>query len=289
MKAAPECFVCLLNQALRTARVIGLNEDKAELLLRRSCSFLASADFNRTPPEISEDLYQLFSGLTGNHDPYYQLKIESIKKARELYPELKKHVAGAADPLRASLEISLAGNVIDFGASEVTNWASAESFLSPGRLEIDHYEWLKEDLKRARRIIFIGDNAGETVFDRLFLEQVDRKTTYVVREKPIINDATLEEARLSDLEQVAELVSSGCKAPGTVLKSCGPDFLRLLGEADLVLAKGQGNFECLEQEKGPFYFLLKAKCQVVARRLGVKPGSLVLTRSENFFPKYAGV
>jgi len=286
MKAAPECFVCLLSQALRTSRLLALDQGQTQSLLRQSCSFLATTDFDRTPPEISEDLYHLFYRLTGNPDPYYHLKRESIEKARELYPELKKKISEAADPLKASLKVSLAGNVIDFGAGAVADWASLESFLNPGQLEIDHYEWLKEDLKRARKIIFLGDNAGETVFDRLFLEQLERKVIYAVREKPIINDATLEEARLSGLEEVAELVSSGCQAPGTVLKSCHPGFLKLLSEADLILAKGQGNFECLEQERGPFYFLLKAKCEVVARHLGVKPGSLVLTRSRNFSPRY---
>ncbi|MGB9835504.1 MAG: damage-control phosphatase ARMT1 family protein [Candidatus Saccharicenans sp.] len=286
MKAAAECFVCLLNQAIRTARVLGLEEDKSILLLRRSSAFLAATDFNRTPPEISEDLYRLFSEFTENPDPYFHLKRESIKKALELYPELEKRVKRAADPLRAALEISLAGNIIDFGASGVMDWSTMESFLNPGRLAIDHYEWLKDDLRKARKIVFLGDNAGETVFDRLLLEQVGGRVIYAVREKPIINDATLEEARLSRLDEVAELVSSGCQAPGTVLSGCHPDFLKLLGEADLILAKGQGNFECLEQEIGPFYFLLKAKCEVVARYLGVEPGSLVLTRSKNFSPRF---
>ncbi|MBC7363757.1 MAG: DUF89 family protein [Candidatus Aminicenantes bacterium] len=275
-----------MNQALRTARVTGLDQEQTKALLRQSCSYLATTDFERTPPEISEELYKLFSRQTGNQDPYYFLKRESIKKALELYPDLKKKVSEAADPLRTSLKISLAGNIIDFGAGAVADWARIESFLDPGNLEIDHYEWLKEDLKKARKIIFLGDNAGETVFDRLFLEQLEQKVIYAVREKPIINDATLEEAKLSRLEEVAKLVSSGCQAPGTVLQSCHPEFLSLLSEADLIIAKGQGNFECLEQERGPFYFLLKAKCEVVARYLGVKPGSLVITRSRNFIPKY---
>lgn len=278
----------MMNQALRTARVLGLEEEKSKLLLRRSCFFLGTTDFERTPPEISEDLYGIFCELTGNPDPYYWLKRESIRKAWETYPELKRKVGDSADPLRTALEISLAGNMIDFGAGTMTDLAKMESFFNPGKLEIDHYDLFREDLKRSRKIIFLGDNAGETVFDRLLLEQIGHRVVYAVREKPIINDATIEEARLSDLEAVAELVSSGCSAPGTVLKKCRPEFIRMLMEADLILAKGQGNFECLEQEEGPFYFLLKAKCEVVARHLGVSPGSLILTRSKNFSSKYSG-
>lgn len=277
-----------MNQALRTARVLGLDEEKSKLLLRRSCFFLASTDFERTPPEISEDLYGIFGELSGNPDPYYWLKRESIKKAREIYPELERRVKESADPLRTALEISLAGNMIDFGAGTMTDLAAMESFFNSSKLEIDHYELFREDLKRSRKIVFIGDNAGETVFDLLLLEQIGLRVVYAVREKPIINDATVEEARLSGLEKLAEVVSSGCGAPGTVLKSCRPDFIRMLTEADLILAKGQGNFECLEQEEGPFYFLLKAKCEVVARHLGVSTGSLVLTRSKNFSGKYSG-
>ncbi len=285
MKAESECYLCLLGQVLRTAGVLGLEEPAARELAREACAFLAGADFNRTPPEISEDLYTLLARLTGNSDPYRRLKKDHIARALKLYPELKNLTQKSPDPLRAALEISLAGNVIDFGANSGEDWLKDGRFLTPGPFGIDDYRLLKEDLKKAEQIVFLGDNAGETVFDRLFIEISGRRPVYAVREAPIINDATLEEAQASGLAGVADLVSSGCRAPGTVYEQCSPAFIKTLEQADLIISKGQGNFECLEQVRGPFYFLLKAKCRVVSRHLGVPQGSLIIMRSRNYSPR----
>lgn len=285
MKAESECYLCLLAQVLRTAGVLGLDEPAVRELTRKACAFLAGADFDRTPPEISEDLYSLLADCTGNPDPYKHLKKEHIARALKLYPELKSLAEKSPDPLRAAVEISLAGNVIDFGANSDEDWLKEGKFLSSEPLGIDDYRLLKEHLERADRLVFLGDNAGETVFDRLFIEVSGRRPVYAVREEPIINDATLEEALDSGLAEVAEPVSSGCRAPGTVLEQCRPEFRQILEEADLIISKGQGNFECLEQIRGPFFFLLKAKCRVVSRHLGVAQGSLVIMRSKNFSPR----
>lgn len=285
MKAHAECYLCLLSQVLRTAGVLGLGDRAARELTRQACAFLAGTDFNRTPPEISEELYNLIARFSCNPDPYRELKAEHIQKALELYPVLKKMAQASPDQLRAALEISLAGNVIDFGANSGEDWLLEGRFLQSEPLAIDDYHLLRADLDRARKVVFLGDNAGETVFDRLFLELSGRRVIYAVREKPIINDATLEEARASGLEVVAELMSSGCRAPGTVFEQCSSEFQALLREADLIISKGQGNFECLEKLPGPFYFLLKAKCQVVARYLDVSPGSLIIIRSRHFLAR----
>ncbi|MGB4705239.1 MAG: ARMT1-like domain-containing protein [Candidatus Saccharicenans sp.] len=285
MKAASECYLCLLSQVLRTAGVCGLEESKAAELMRAACGFLAQTDFDRTPPEISEDLYRLIASLTGYSDPYEKLKITHIGRALELYPRLKTQVESAADPIRRALELSLAGNVIDFGANSCADCFGEEDFLKASSLAIDHYDLLRKDLDKAEKILILGDNAGETVFDRLFIEAIGKPVIYAVREKPIINDATLKEARLSMLGEVAEIISSGSTAPGTVLEKSSPEFQKLLKEADLIISKGQGNFECLEQVPGPFYFLLKAKCQVVSRYLQVPQGSLILMRSRNYREK----
>ncbi|MGB9906473.1 MAG: damage-control phosphatase ARMT1 family protein [Candidatus Saccharicenans sp.] len=285
MKAEAECYLCLLSQVLRTAMVLGLSDQATREMTRQACAFLAASDFDRTPPEISEDLYGLITGFSRDPDPYKKLKEEHIRRALELYPGLKNMAQSAPDPLRAALEISLAGNVIDFGANSGEDWLLDGRFLQSQPLAIDDYQLLRADLERAETIVFLGDNAGETVFDRLFIELSGRRMIYAVREKPIINDATLEEARASGLQLVAELISSGCRAPGTVYEQCWPEFQGLLRQADLIISKGQGNFECLEQLRGPFYFLLKAKCQVVARYLDVSQGSLVIMRSKSFAPR----
>ena len=284
MLAEAECYLCHLSQVLRVLAIQNVDSSEALRLTRESCRFLAEINFERTPPEISADLYKWLAAKTGKDDPYFETKRQDIRRALALYPRLKNKVLEALDRLRRALLFSLAGNIIDFGAGEVEEWTGAEDFLETEELAIDHYELFASDLKKATRIVFLGDNAGETVFDRLFIEQIGRQVMYVVREGPIINDATVEEARLSGLEEVARVVSSGCQAPGTVLEQCSQEFIASLKQADLIISKGQGNYECLEQLTGPFYFLLKAKCEVISRHLNVKQGSLVLARSKNFAP-----
>ncbi|HPB59621.1 MAG TPA: ARMT1-like domain-containing protein [Candidatus Saccharicenans sp.] len=282
MLAEAECYLCHLSQVLRVLAIQNIDGSDALRLTRESCRFLAEIDFERTPPEISADLYKWLAEKTGIVDPYFETKRRDIRRALALYPRLKNKVLEAPDRLRTALLFSLAGNIIDFGAGEVGDWPVEGDFLEKEELDIDDYELFTSDLKRATRIVFLGDNAGETVFDRLFIEQIGRQVIYVVREGPIINDATVEEARLSGLEEVARVVSSGCQAPGTVLEQCSQEFIAILKQADLIISKGQGNYECLEQLTGPFYFLLKAKCEVISRHLNVNQGSLVLARSKNY-------
>jgi len=284
MLAEAECYLCHLSQVLRVLAIQNVDSSEALRLTRESCHFLAEINFGRTPPEISADLYKWLAAKTGTDDPYFETKRQDIRRALALYSRLKNKVLEAPDRLRKALLFSLAGNIIDFGAGEVGEWPAEEDFLETEELAIDHYELISSYLKKATRIVFLGDNAGETVFDRLFIEQIGRQVIYAVREGPIINDATIEEARLSGLEEVAKVVSTGCQAPGTVLDQCSPEFIAILNQADLIISKGQGNYECLEQLTGPFYFLLKAKCEVIARHLNVKQGSLVLARSKNFAP-----
>jgi len=284
MLAEAECYLCHLSQVLRVLAIQNVDSSEALRLTRESCRFLAEINFGRTPPEISADLYKWLAAQTGTDDPYFETKRQDIRRALALYSRLKNKVLEAPDRLRKALLFSLAGNIIDFGAGEVGEWPAEEDFLETEELAIDHYELFSSDLKKATRIVFLGDNAGETVFDRLFIEQIGRQVIYAVREGPIINDATIEEARLSGLEEVARVVSTGCQAPGAVLDQCSPEFIAILNQADLIISKGQGNYECLEQLTGPFYFLLKAKCEVIARHLNVKQGSLVLARSKNFAP-----
>jgi len=126
--------------------------------------------------------------------------------------------------------------------------------------------------------LYIADNAGETVFDRLLIEEIGQPVVYAVREKPIINDATREDAVLSGLDKVSKVMSSGCDSPGNILKFCSAEFLRVYRSADLIISKGQGNYEALSDEKRPVFFLLKAKCPVVARDLGLEEGSIVLLK-----------
>jgi hypothetical protein len=147
-------------------------------------------------------------------------------------------------------------------------------------LGINDYENFKNSIKNSSRILYLGDNAGEIVFDRVLIEELhqikDLEVNFVVREKPIINDATLDDAIVTGMDKVARIISSGSDAPATILSQCSPQLLELYYSADVIIAKGQGNYESLSEEKGNIFFLLKAKCPVVAGLLEVNVGDAIL-------------
>jgi len=172
--------------------------------------------------------------------------------------------------------MAIAGNVIDLGADPDFDLEGEMRNLFTKDLLEDQFESFKHRLENARTVLYLADNAGETVFDRILIETMRKETVYAVRDIPIINDATIEDAQKSGIGKVARIVSSGCDAPGTILKRCSQEFLSLFAAADLIISKGQGNFESLSAEEAPIFFLLKVKCPVIARHLGAQPGEIIL-------------
>lgn len=276
MKAHPDCVACFELQAERTVRLLRVDGRESAKILRAVQRFLASVSLDATPPEIGQQVHGLISQLTGVKDPYREVKRRCIEQALKIYPKLRQLVRSSGDRLLTAIKLAIAGNVIDFGADrEFEKGIDLRSLLKHG-LVIDNYPGFKRALRRARQILFIADNAGESVFDRLLIEELHRPVIYAVKAKPIINDATREDAERSGIGGVAQIVSSGSGMPGTLLRACTARFKRIFQSADIIISKGQGNYETLCGELAPLFFLLKAKCNVIARHLNVEPGSLIL-------------
>jgi uncharacterized protein with ATP-grasp and redox domains len=278
MKAYLDCYPCFFIQALKTARLV-TSEEKAILRILKEVSlYLSQVSFNVTPSEIGLGVYRIISRITGVKDPYKEVKERCIRQALALYPGLKQLIDASEDRLMTAVRLAIAGNVIDFGTSSSFDLnRDVEAILSQD-FALNHFDDFRSALEKADKILYIADNAGETVFDRLLIEEIGQPVVYAVREKPIINDATREDAVLSGLDKVSKVMSSGCASPGNILKFCSAEFLRVYRSADLIISKGQGNYEALSDEKRPVFFLLKAKCPVVARDLGLEEGSIVLLK-----------
>ena len=278
MKACLDCYPCFFIQALKTARLVTSEEKVILRILKEVSVYLSQASFDVTPSEIGRGIYHIISRLSGVKDPYKGIKENCIRQALALYPELKQRIDTVKDRLLTAVRLAIAGNVIDFGTSSSFDLnRDLEEVLSQD-FAINHFDDFRNALKKATKILYIADNAGETVFDRLLIEEISQPVVYAVREKPIINDATREDAVLSGLDQVSEVMSSGCDSPGNILNFCSERFLRVYRSADLIISKGQGNYEALSDEKRPIFFLLKAKCPVVARDLGLEEGSIILLK-----------
>ncbi len=276
MKTYLECIPCFVKQALFAARAAVDDETKIKEVLDRIGMLISEIPLHHSPPETSREIYRTVREITGVNDPFANLKAESIKKAIALYPSLKQMVAASANPLETAVRLAIAGNVIDFGANPDFELEQDIQTILQSEPVVNHYEAFKESLASAQNVLYVADNAGETVFDKILIEVMATPVVYVVREGPIINDATLEDAMKSGLDEVAMIVSSGWDGPGVSLKNCSEEFLDHYKEADMIISKGQGNYETLSTEQRPIFFLLKAKCPVIAQNLGVKQGDTVI-------------
>jgi len=279
MKSYLDCYPCFFKQAIKTSRMITSDEKKIWQILNEVSLSLPDVPFGATPPEIGREVYRIISKRTGIKDPYRKIKEKCTRQALSLYPELKKLINSAEDRLMTAVRISIAGNIIDYGANFDFDLKKDIGTILSQDFSINHYQEFCEALDKARKILYLADNAGETVFDRLLIEEINRPVIYVVRAHPIINDATREDALLAGIDKVADIVSSGCDAPGNILKFCSDKFLSIYRSADLIISKGQGNYEGLSDEERPIFFLLRAKCHVIASDIGINEGSIVLMKA----------
>ena len=278
MKTYLDCFPCFLRQALEAARMAGADEERQRLILDRTMALLQDASLESKPPEIGDGVHRIVRQLTGDDDPYAAVKAESTREALRLYPRLKALVAEDGDRLERAIRIAIAGNVIDFATGADFDIKEGLERILNQPFAINDIAAFRKALSEARSVLYLGDNAGETVFDRVLIEALDVPVIYAVKGGPIINDATVDDALAAGLDEVAEVVSTGSDAPGTILSRCSAEFRALYERAELVIAKGQANYETLSGEGGRLFFLLKVKCPVIARDIGAPVGSIVLKR-----------
>lgn len=276
MKTYFDCFPCFVEQAVRAARLVTDDEKLIKQILDEVGSYFPSIPMDSTPPETGEFVYRRIREITGVNDPYKEAKSASIKEVLAIYPQMKEMVRESDDPLLTAIKLATIGNVLDFGIRKKYNLMDEIAKISEMDYAIFHYEEFRKELDTASSLLYIGDNAGETVFDRLLVETIELPVTYVVRETPVINDAIVEDAVDSGLDKVAEIISSGSTAPGTILGLCNEDFLERFDKADLVISKGQGNYEGLSGVDRSIFFLLRAKCPVIANDIGVKFNDFIL-------------
>jgi len=276
MKTYLDCIPCFFKQALFASRAATDNEEKIKEVLDRIGMLVPEIPLTNSPPETGREVYRIVREVTGIDDPFSELKAESIKKALRLYPRLKSMVEASDNRLETAVRIAIAGNIIDFGATPNFELEREVQEVLEKEPVIDHFELFKERLSQTEHILYLADNAGETVFDRILIEELSKPVTYVVRGRPVINDALIDDAIKSGIDKVADIITSGCDAPGTILGRCSKEFIDYFENASLIISKGQGNYETLSSRKGPIFFLLKAKCPVIARNLGVKQGDIIL-------------
>ncbi len=272
MKAFLDCIPCIVQQGLRTARLVTSDEEVHRRVVVRLLSELGGADLSATPMELGQIAQRVAREVSDCPDAYATIRKDSNAEALRLYPRLKQIVAGADDALLAATKIAIAGNIIDFGApaQDFDVEATLDRVLE-STFAIDHYELFAQRLRSVSNLLYLADNAGEIVFDRVLVEHIPAEHIVVaVKSEPFINDALMEDARTTGLTDVAHVI----EVP--IYPDTSPQFEEAWGNAELIIAKGQANYEAYSDADGPLFFLLLAKCDFVAQHIGVNNGDMIL-------------
>lgn len=276
-----DCIPCFLRQALDAARLATSDEAVHERVLREALRVGTEMDLHQAPPVMAQHIHRAIRKLTDQADPYRKVRIRSNQMALDLYPTLQGWVEESNNPMETAVRLAIAGNVIDLGVkSHLSEPQVREAIMQALSVPLEgDIEEFASTLRGVDQILYLADNAGEIVFDRLLVEQLrPTKVTVAVRGSPVINDATLEDARVAGIHEVAEVIDNGSDAPGTILDDCSESFRDRFEGADLVIAKGQGNYETLGEVDKDIFFLLLAKCPVIARHIGCQEGTMLLRR-----------
>ena len=282
MNTSLDCMPCFMDMAVRMARLARPDDvDLHRRVVVGWADMIGGLDLTKSPPVLAHSLWRLLEELTGLDDMYADDKRESDLRVMSLLPDLRKtvhvHHEAGGDRLAMALELSIIGNFIDRGVSLGFDWERAltevEGVLNPAALA-----GFRAKTTPGANVLILGDNAGEIALDTLLVEELVGRgcqVTYAVRERPIINDATMEDARRVGMDKLCAVISSGSPAPGTVLEMCSADFVDRMGDADVVLSKGQGNFEALNECWPKAFFAFKVKCARVAEEVGLEIGATV--------------
>jgi damage-control phosphatase, subfamily I len=262
-----------MRQALQVAR-LSTNDPELQLqAIRRVAELTRAMDMDRTPPENSVPVYQAIAEITACADPYFEIKQQSNEQALALLPEFQKELEHSDDSLAVALRLAIGGNIIDYGATHSFDVDTALARCLKAPFAVDHSRELQRQVKalgKGAKVLYLADNSGEIVYDSLvvrILADLGMNVTVAVKSGAIINDALLSDAEACGLDKIATILENGTNCPGTPLATCCDPLQQAFTDADLIISKGQGNFETLSEVKAEIFFLLTVKCSVVGAHL----------------------
>ena len=282
MKVHKKCLPCIVNQ---TVKFIEATSPRSEgEIFKKVFEYLSRTDFeNAITPEVVGEIFAIVTGESSNPDPYKLTREFYNKMLSEQSAELEEAVDRAPDSFAEAVKYAIIGNVIDFSPGyELTAEAVKGYFSKFGResLEIDHTALLKKDILTAKTILYIGDNCGEIVLDKILLKKIREinpaaQIYFVTKGAPTLNDSVKEDAFALGIQEYASVIDHGDNCPGTVLHRTSNEFRQLYESADVIISKGQANYESLNDADGNIYFLLMAKCAAIAQDIGTSEMKMI--------------
>ena len=279
-----ECMTCIIAQVLNVAKLMNFSEQKKEAAMRESLAYLSSANYEGCTPESMGELWALLSKYTGADDPYAAIKSLCNREAMKMEEHARAAIRASSDPFVRALKYAVAGNLVDYGLEHPVSLEEQNrqvDAIAASPFAVDDSAALKKALESAKTLVYLCDNAGEILFDKLLIEEIRREfpqiePTCVVKGSPVLNDVTLSDALEVGLDTVAHVMDNSDGSPGTVLHRASDAFRAAYEKADVVISKGQGNFESLhEEERGNLYFLFMTKCEAICQMVGTPKMSIV--------------
>lgn len=276
-----DCLPCVIRQASDAVRQAGLKRDLQTAIMKRIMATLAEMELKNGSSEMIQKAFQIIREAGHIHDPLENAKSYSMDIALRAYPELKLTLNDSKDRFATAVRIAMAGNIIDHERRDgeqdnLSIFHSVEAALTRP-LAMDHIDFLKEEVQEAKNILFLADNAGETVFDRILLEEMPlERILYAVRSQPVSNDATLRDAVFAGLTEIVKVIEDGSDYPCSMPDRCSPEFLSVFDEADLIIAKGQANLRALREIDKNIFFLARIRCKGTAADFNLSVGDFIV-------------
>lgn len=293
MKSSIDCIPCFVRQAADAVSFAAPKDEDRKRLMRIVLEWASHIDFDLSPPAAVQMIHRQLRALTPAEDPYRAAKDRQNDLAARLMPSVRKRILASFDPLDMAVRYAITGNILDLGAKNNLGMGDIYAEFQSASIQpvFGDMAALKKAVSCAKNILYLADNAGEIFFDRLLIEQLGGKSvTLAVRGAPVINDATREDALAAGLDEIVKIIDNGSDAPGTILSDCGDEFRRCFDEADLIIAKGQGNFESLSDEPRDIFYLFRVKCPIISRHAGFPVGSYVAaSRCSGRHPEFEGI
>lgn len=286
MKLHDKCLPCVINQVIKVANITGIT--KKEELLREVFTYLSKMNFDETTPEIIGEIFDMIKRHTKNPDPYKETRNYYNTLFMELLPEFERKIDQAENSFMLAVRYAIVGNIIDFNPIHNTLLEDIyDCFDNMEQLElaIDDSSALMKDISNAGTLLYLGDNCGEICMDKILLKKIKElnpnvKLFFGVRGKPVVNDSISDDAYSVGIDEYAEIIDNGDGSLGTVLNRTSPAFKEVYNKADVVIAKGQANYECLSEEDKNIYFLLMTKCDVIAKDIGVEEKKMICMKNK---------
>ncbi len=281
LKALSECFSCVLAQVQRSLDEWEGSEEEKFDVMREASKSLKKTRFGMKPTELSKIVNDISKSLTKTNDLYKDRKKKLNESALAIVDDMVNFAESSHEPLKTLALATILGNHLDLGVKEVEIDSEFIKLVGNSKLVIDDFRTLKDKLENAKSLLYILDNTGEIVFDKAFIYEMKRKypieIKVAVRSAPIINDATKEDAIEVGFKK-ENIINSGTTMAGMSIEFATDEFMSMWKKADVIISKGQGNFEGLDEVHDErLFFFLEAKCPVISKVLGVKVGDAVLT------------